>query len=200
MQLYKGKKHCFPFIFDLIINFNIVFQWINIFLVWNEYVRLMVIEHQPGSSCSGDIFANVYNVKLSFWLTENSVITSKNITNIKEHNIDTAKQMDEIQTSMLYLLWRPDKEYDDGNYESRIDCLMNGSIALIETSIVCSPQKWEQAFNLLIENSPTLIWKSKWLSQKSWKTPLYIDVIGKTCSYLPLSESLFKDVFIVEIF
>ena len=147
-----------------------------------KYLKTLVIEHQPGSPCAGDIFANVYNVKLSFWLTENSVITSTNIKNIKEHAIDTAKQMDEFQNRMLYLLGRPDKEYEDGNYQSGIDILMNSSIALIESSILCSPEKWEQAFNLLIESSPTLIWKSKWLSQKSWKTPLYIDVIGKTCS------------------
>jgi hypothetical protein len=151
-----------------------------------KYLNTLVIEHQPGSPCAGDIFENVYNVKLSFWLTENSVITSKNIKNIKEQTINSAKQMDEMQTRMLYLIGRPEKEYDTDKeyeyYQSRIDSLMNSSIALIEGSILCSPEKWEQAFNLLIESSPTLIWESKWLSQKSWKTPLYIDVIGKTCS------------------
>ena len=58
-----------------------------------KYLNTMVIEHQPGSPCAGDIFVNVYNVKLSFWLTENSIIDSMNITNTKEHMANKSKKI-----------------------------------------------------------------------------------------------------------
>ena len=47
-------------------------------------LNTLVIEHQPGSPCAGTIFANVYNVKLSFWLSEADIIEDSAISKQRE--------------------------------------------------------------------------------------------------------------------
>ena len=155
-------------------------------------LNTLVIEHQPGSPCAGDIFANVYNIKLSFWLTEMNINENTALSNLRksiDKQIENITEIRAISTKELNNFTLLFENLDKSN--SPWMKLLNESEennaktkSGLESILKDMNKMWDIS-NKIEENDPTLIWESEWLCRISWKTPFYIDVIGKTISGQP---------------
>eukprot|EP00092_Neocalanus_flemingeri_P012356 GFUD01013322.1.p1 GENE.GFUD01013322.1~~GFUD01013322.1.p1 ORF type:complete len:1573 (-),score=223.90 GFUD01013322.1:73-4233(-) len=187
VYIYQLTKKSIYLIVRKLMN-NFTYQTSLWLILSFKILNTLVIEHQPGSPCAGDIFANVYNIKLSFWLTEEDIneMTSKHVefNMLREHIGNNSESVQQLAKNLNILrensknnisqmrMWQHEAE----RVLTQMDFIRD-STGKDLTQLIDLTNKTQQ-------KDPTLLWESEWLSQKSWKTPLYIDIIGKTISVL----------------